>query len=134
LTATQQLITGNAKDIATITEQNRLTQAQIQPVKDLAETLNAKLSGLETARFLTDSDLQQIIALKPQTVAMSRVMHSDKDIVVSGSAARYDVILTYAEDLRNTGGFTIVVSSIRYSSDINDGVQTVTYDFTFQMK
>jgi type IV pilus assembly protein PilM len=134
LTATQKLIIGNAKDVATLTEQNRLMQAQIQPVKDLAEALNAKLNGLETARFLTDSDLQQIIALKPQSVAMSRVMHSAKDIVVSGSTERYDVILNYAEELRNTSHFTVVVSSIRYSSEVNDGVQVITYDFTFQMK
>ena len=134
LTATQKLITSNSRDIATLTEQNRLTQAQIQPVKDFADALNAKLNGLETARSLTDSDLHQIVALKPPSIAFSRVMHSGGDMVVNGSDARYDVILNYAEELRNTGSFTVVVSSIRYSSEINEGVKTITYDFTFQMK
>jgi type IV pilus assembly protein PilM len=135
LTATQSLITGNAKSIATLTEQNRLTQAQIQPIKDTANIFTAKLSSLAAARSVMNSDLHQIIALKPPTVAVTGVMHSGSAMTVTGLCANHLVVLDYAQALRDTGGFTTVVSSISYSPTITEaGVVIPSYNFVFQMK
>ena len=135
LTSTQSLITSNAKSIATLTEQNRLTQAQIQPIKDTANIFTAKLSSLAAARSVMNSDLHQVIALKPPTVTVTGVTHSGSAMTITGSSAKQDEVLAYAQALRDTGGFNVVVTSISYSSEITEeGVLIPSYSFSFQMK
>jgi type IV pilus assembly protein PilM len=135
LTATQNLIQSNSKDVAALTEQNRLTQAQIQPIMDYAGVFDVKLTTLEAARLRTDSDLHQIIALKPGTVAVTGVMHSGSAMTVTGLCANHLVVLDYAQALRDTGGFNVVVASITYSFEITEeGVLIPSYNFMFQMK
>jgi hypothetical protein len=112
-----------------------LTQAQIQPIKDAANVFTTKLNTLETARFLTDSDVHQIVALKPQTVDVTGMAYSDTAMNVTGLSRTQAEVLSYAQALRDTGGFTVVVSSINYSSEITEtGTVIPTYNFTFQMK
>jgi type IV pilus assembly protein PilM len=133
--ATENQIISNTKTIAKLTEQNRLTQAQIQPIKDAANVFTTKLNTLETARFLTDSDVHQIVALKPQTVDVTGMAYSDTAMNVTGLSRTQAEVLSYAQALRDTGGFTVVVSSINYSSEITEtGTVIPTYNFTFQMK
>lgn len=135
LTAMQNLIQSNTKDVGALTEQNRLTQAQIQPIKDYAGVFSAKLSSLEAARLRTDSDLHQIIALKPGTVAVTAVTYSDGKMTVTGLCANHLVGQDYAQALRDTGGFNVVVSSITYTSEITEeGKKIDSYRFSFQMK
>lgn len=135
LTSTQNLITTAANSIATLTEQNRLAQAQIQPVIDAANTFTVKLTNLQTARNLTNSDVHQISALKPETVAVTSISYGLNGATVNGSAAKQDDVLGYAQALRDTGGFTVVVSSITYSSVVTDtGAVISSYNFTLEIK
>ena len=135
LTATQNMITSNAQRIATLTEQNRLLQAQIQPIKNAANVLITKLNTLDASRSLTDIDAHQIVALKPETVDVTNMGYSDTAKTVFGSSSTQEEILKYAQALRDSGSFTMVVSSITYSPEVTDtGAVIPTYNFNFQMK
>ncbi len=154
LTATQNLITSNQKSISNLTEQNRMTQAQIQPIKDAANIFTTKLNSITVARHLTDSDVSQIVALKvpPQTaqsqeqapkpqqsqlekVYITGLSYSNSAKTVTGLSGTTADILSYAQALRDTGGFSVVVASINYNPTITDtGVVTPSYEFTFQIK
>jgi hypothetical protein len=146
LTNTQSLITSNSKNIANLTEQNRLIQAQIQPVKDAANVFITKLNNLEMARYVADTDIHQIVALKENTVNLTQLVYIDTFKTVTGystgSAVTQEEVLKiseevmkYAQSLRDTGGFNVVVSSIQYNSRVKETVGVIgTYDFTFQLK
>ena len=93
------------------------------------------MSVLATARTITDADVQQIVALLPQTVALGTMTYGNSEITVAGTSASETSILDYGQALRDTGGFTIVVSSINYTTATNDaGVVVGTYNFSFQLK
>ena len=124
-----------AKSTAEMITQNKTLQAQIQPILDTANVLSAKLSVLATARTITDADVQQIVALLPQTVALGTMTYGNSEITVAGTSTSETSILDYGQALRDTGGFTIVVSSINYTTATNDaGVVVGTYNFSFQLK
>jgi type IV pilus assembly protein PilM len=135
VTAKTNLVTSNDKAIAALTEQNRLTLAQIQPIKDAATVLNNKLNSITATRTLTDSELHQIIALKPSTVDLRGIGYSADTQSVTGAAGTQADILNYAQALRDSGAFTTVVSAISYNptTDPVTGALTPVYYFTFQM-
>ena len=136
VTAKQNLITSNNKAVAALTEQNRSTLAQIQPIKDAATVLNNKLNSITAARTLTDSEVHQIIALKPGTVEVLALTYNADNQTVNGTAGNQADVLSYAQALRDAGGFTTVVSAIVYSptTDPVTGAIVPVYNFTFQMK
>ena len=136
ITAKQNLIASNTKAVAALTEQNRLTLAQIQPIKDAATVLNNKLNSITAARTLTDSEVHQIIALKPGTVDLSTLTYNADTQTVTGTAGNQADVLSYAQALRDTGGFTVVVSSVVYSptTDPTTGATIPIYNFTLLMK
>jgi len=134
LTAKQTLITGNTKDIAAITEQNRLVKAQIQPIIDSANIFTIKLQDITAARSLTDSELNRIIELKPPTVDVSAVTCNANAMTVAGSAATQIDVLAYAQALRDKGGFKVIVSTISYTAIVKDtGEKIASYSFSFLM-
>jgi type IV pilus assembly protein PilM len=136
ITAKQNQITSNSKAVAALTEQNRITLAQIQPIKDAAGVLNAKLNSITAAHNLTDSEVHQITALKPPTVDLTGVSYNTDSQTVTGSAGNQADVLSYAQALRDSGAFTTVVSSISYNptTDPNTGAIIPAYDFSFSMK
>jgi type IV pilus assembly protein PilM len=137
LTSIQSQIASNSKDTAQLTAQNKTIQAQIQPLQDTATSLSAKLNTLETARNITDNDLHQIVTLDPQTVTLSTVTYDSNTgaVIVGGSSTSQGNILDYAQALRDTAGFNVVVSSINYNSTVtNTGTVIANYTFSFQLK
>ena len=135
VTAKEAQITGNTKNVAALTEQNRVTQSQIQPIIDAANIFPTKMNNLATARSLTDSNVHQIIALQPQTVVVTSVTYSDTTQTVTGSSPLRADILSFAQALRDTGGFNVVVSSMTYNptTDPTTGDVIPSYNFSFQM-
>ena len=135
LTATQNQITSNTKDVAALTEQNRLIQVQIQPILDAANIFTAKVSNLTAQRALTDSNVHQIIALTPPTVDVASVTYSDTAQTVTGSSPSRDDIFSYAKALSDIGGFNVVVTSISYNPTTDPDTSEVipSYSFNFQM-
>ena len=127
LTNVQNQIASNDKLVTQLTAQNQATQAQIQPLKDAANVFVNKLATLETARNLTTSDVHQMVSLAPPTVIVSDVTYADDGMTVTGSSATKADVLNYAQSLRDTGGFNVVVSSISYGS-------SGTYQFSLQIK
>jgi hypothetical protein len=129
----------STKDIAALTEQNRTLQSQIEPFAGLRDTLKAKLNSLVSAQAQTESDLHKIVSLKPSavtllTTALSNSSDGGRQIDISGSAPDKSEIFNYAATLRETGGFTVVVSSLQYSSTFTEtGVKTEWYDFQLQL-
>jgi type IV pilus assembly protein PilM len=135
LANTQVLAQKSAADIATLTEQNRLIEAQIQPMMGYAAIFTTKMSALSEARVLIDSDVHQIVALKPSAVIMTGMAHSGSAMTVTGGASSYQQVLDYALALRDTAGFSTLVASIGYSPETTDeGVVIQKYNYTFQMK
>jgi type IV pilus assembly protein PilM len=129
LTAEQNLITINNKAIAADTEQNRVIQAQIQPITDQANIFTNKIKNLTTARSLADSDVNQIIALTPAAVDVNALIYNAGSQSLSGVSGTYQDILSYAQALRDKGGFNVVVSTISYAS----GTIGSQYNFTLQL-
>jgi len=71
----------------------------------------------------------------PQNVALGTMTYSVSGIAITGTSASEADILDYGQALRDTGGFTIVVSSINYATAINDsGIVVGIYNFSFQLK
>lgn len=135
LTNTQILITNNAQTIAKLTEKNRETQNSIQPIKDAASVFITKKSVLETVRTLADNNVHEIVALKPETINMTRLSYADSAKTLNGMSQTSEDILKYAQALRDTGGFEVVVSSINYTPTVSDtGAMIPLFDFTFQVK
>ena len=135
LTNVQSQITSSNKSTAALTAQNQSIQAQIQPLRDTANVLTTELNTLEVARNLTDSNIHQIVALAPQTVSLATVSYSNTGVNINGSSAVQQDVLNYAAALRDTGGFTVVVSSINYSLKVTtSGTVIDTYTFSFQLK
>lgn len=131
----QNQVTANNKAIATLTEQNRITQAKIQPILDAANIFSDKMNVLEAERILTDSDVHQIVALRPETVDINSVNYSATDKSINGFSKSEAEILNYAQALRDTVGFEVVVSTIAYAGDVSEtGALLPRYNFTFQMK
>jgi hypothetical protein len=63
------------------------------------------------------------------------VNYSDTGATVTGSSAAQADVLNYAQVLRDSGNFNVVVSSITYSLVVNDAGATIdTYTFSFQIK
>ena len=86
-------------------------------------------------RDLTDYNMHRIVALKPAPVNVTKVDYSNSGISVNGSAGTQEDILGYAQSLRDSGGFTTVVSLITYTPDITDeGIVIPYYTFNFQMQ
>jgi type IV pilus assembly protein PilM len=135
LSIKQTQINNNAKIIGDLTEQNRVAQTQIQPIIDAANVFTAKLTGITAARSLTDSEVHQIIALKPAAVNLTGMTYDDTAKTVTGFSGTSTDILSYAQALRDSGAFTTVVSSMIYSPIVADtGVITPKYNFTLDMK
>ena len=135
VTIKKNQITSNAKDVATLTEQNRLAQAQLQPIIDAANVFTTKLTGITAARTLTNSEVHEILALQPPSVNISAMTYEANSQTVTGFSGTAADILNYAQALRDTGAFTTVVSSIAYSPIVNDsGAITPKYNFTINMK
>src|SRR5208283_1258436 len=124
-----------AKSTAAMTTQNTTLQAKIQPILDTANVLSTKLNTLGTTNTVADGDMQKIVALLPQNVALGTMTYSVSGIAITGTSASEADILDYGQALRDTGGFTIVVSSINYATAINDsGIVVGIYNFSFQLK
>ena len=135
ITAEQNQITSNQKAVATVTEQNRVAQTQIQPIIDAANVFTAKLTGIAAARTLTDNEVHQIIGLKPTAVTLTGLNYDNTAKTVAGFSGTATDILSYAQTLRDSGAFTMVVSSIVYSPIVEDtGAITPRYNFTLDMK
>jgi Tfp pilus assembly protein PilN len=135
LATTQNMAQKSAADIAALTEQNRLSQAQIQPMLDYVGIFTTKMSVLSEARALIDSDVHQIVALKPNEVLMTAMTHSGTTMTETGSASSYQQVLDYAQALRDTGGFSTLVASISYTPETTtESVVIPKYNYSFQMK
>jgi len=135
LASIQNQITSNNKNVIQLTAQNKSIQAQIQPIEDAANVLTTKLSTLAKARNLTDGDIHQIVALAPQTITVNAVAYNDDTgAIITGSASTKEAVLMYAEALKDSGGFSVVVSSINYSSQFtNTGILIEKYNFSLQI-
>ena len=134
LTATQNQITISNKAVATLTEQNRVTQSQIQPILDTANVFTKKLGSISTSRLLTDTDVHQIIAKKQDTVSITGLMYSDTKTVVGVSASNAE-ILAYAQTLRDSAKYTVLVATIHYNPIVKENGDVVpSYEYTFQIK
>ena len=135
VTIKKNQITSNAKEVAALTEKNRLAQAEIQPIVDAANVFTTKLTGITAARNLTNSEVHEILALQPPSVNVSALKYNATTKELAGFSGTAADILNYAQALRDTGKFTTVVSSIAYSPIVNDsGVITPKYNFTIVMK
>jgi type IV pilus assembly protein PilM len=135
LAATQNLVQRSTADIAALTEKNRLLEAQIRPMLDHAAIFTTKMDMLAAARELINSDVHQIVALKPAAVFMTSMTHNGTSMTIVGSASSYQQVLDYALALRDTGGFSTLVASISYNPDTTDeGVVIPHYRYTFQIK
>jgi type IV pilus assembly protein PilM len=134
LTAEQNLITINNKAIAADTEQNRVIQAQIQPITDQANIFTDKIKSLTAARSLADSKVNQIIALAPAAVDVNTFSYNAASQSLSGVSGASQDILSYAQALRDKGGFKVVVATIAYAPVTLDNGQIVPqYNFTLQL-
>ena len=134
VTAEQNLITINNKAIAAVTEQNRVIQVQIQPITDQANIFTNKIQSLTTARTLAESKVNQIIALAPAAVNVNSLAYNAAGQTLSGSSVTSKDILSYAQALRDKGGFTVVVSSISYTPvTLDTGVKVPQYNFSLQL-
>jgi type IV pilus assembly protein PilM len=134
LTAEQNLITINNKAIAAVTEQNRVIQVQIQPITDQANVFTDKIKSLTAARSLADSKVNQIIALAPAAVDVNTLAYDAAGQTLSGVSGTSQDVLSYAQALRDQGGFTVVVSAISYAPVTLDSGEIVpSYGFTFQL-
>jgi len=135
LAGIESQITSNSKSVNDLTTQNESTRTQIQALKDTAGVFTTKMSTLASARNLTDSDVHQIIALAPPTVVLSGVTYTGTGATVSGSAGAQGDILKYAQVLRDTGGYNVIVSSINFSSTVSDTGEVIgNFNFSFQIK
>jgi type IV pilus assembly protein PilM len=135
LAATQTVVQRNAGDIGKLTEQNRLIEGQIQPMLDYTAVFNGKMDALQGMRMLMDSDLHQTVELKPGAVSVTALIHSGTNMLVHGSSSRQADVLGYAQAIRDTGGFTVIVTTISYSQEITEtGEVLPAWDFAFQMK
>jgi len=135
LATTQNMVQRSSADIAALTEQNRQIEAQIQPMLDYAAIFTTKMSALGEARALINSDVHQIVALKPGAVIMAAMSHSGTAMTVTGSASSYQQVLDYALALRDTGGFSTLVARISFDPETTDeGVIIPNYSYNFQMK
>jgi hypothetical protein len=132
ITAKQGQITANAKAVAALTEQNRVAQTQIQPIADAVNVFTSKLTAITAARTLTDSEVNEILALQPASVNMNSLTYDANSKTVTGFAGTAADILSYAQALRDTGKFATVVSSIVYSP-IADTNGTITPKYTFMI-
>ena len=134
VTAEQNLITINNKAIAAITEQNRVIQVQIQPITDQANIFTNKIQSLTTARTLAESKVNQIIALAPAAVNVNSLAYNAAGQTLSGVSGTSKDILSYAQALRDKGGFAVVVSSISYTPlTLDNGVMVPQYNFSLQL-
>jgi type IV pilus assembly protein PilM len=134
VTAKQALITSNTKAVAELTQQNRLTQAQIAPIVTSAQIFPAKLSNMSAARALTQTQIGKILSLKPATVSFYSISYSVSTDSISGISGTSADILNYAQALRDTGGFTTVVSSINYAPiTLASGDIQPSYSFSLQI-
>jgi len=59
--------------------------------------------------------VNQIIALAPVAVDVNSLAYAAAGQTLSGSSGTSKDILSYAQALRDKGGFTVVVSSISYT-------------------
>jgi type IV pilus assembly protein PilM len=134
VTAKQALITANTKAVADLTQQNRTTQAQIAPIVASAQIFPAKLTKLAAARTLTKTQIGTILSLKPAAVSATAISYTASQDSVSGSAGSQADILSYAQALRDSGGFTVVVSSITYTPiTLESGDIQPAYTFSLQI-
>jgi type IV pilus assembly protein PilM len=134
VTAKQALVNANAKAVATLTQQNRTTQAQIAPMLASEAIFPNEMSSLATARALVESQMAQIINLQPTTVNLSNVSYSGSIDTISGTSGSEADILNYAQLLRDTGGFTVLVSSINYTPTTDAAGNFVPfYNFTLNI-
>jgi type IV pilus assembly protein PilM len=134
VTAKQALITSNTKTVAELTQQNRVTQAQIAPIVTSAQIFPAKLSNMSAARALTQTQIGKILSLKPATVSFYGISYSVSTDSITGISGTSADILNYAQALRDTGGFTTVVSSITYSPiTLASGDIQPSYSFSLQI-
>jgi type IV pilus assembly protein PilM len=135
LATTQALVQKSAADVAAITEQNRLIQAQIQPITDAAGVFTNKMTTLASGRARIDSDVHQIVALRPSTVIMTILTHTGSTVAITGNSEDYLQVLYYAEELREKGGFNTIVTNINYKPETTEeDVLIHKYVYTFQLK
>jgi hypothetical protein len=93
-----------------------------------------EMSSLATARALVESQMAQIINLQPTTVNLSNVSYSGSIDTISGTSGSEADILNYAQLLRDTGGFTVLVSSINYTPTTDAAGNFVPfYNFTLNI-
>ena len=134
LTATQNQITANTKAVATLTEQNRVTQSQIQPIIDAASIFTKKLTSISASRLTTNTDVHQIIAKKQDAVTITGLSYADTKTVVGLSASTAE-ILTYAQTLRDSAKYGVIISTIHYNPIIKaNGDVIPEYEYNFQIK
>ena len=134
VTAKQALITSNTKAVADLTQQNRVTQAQIAPIVATAQIFPTKLSNLLAARVLTQTQVGTILSLKPAAVSFTAISYTGSQGTVSGNAGAQADILSYAQALRDTGGFNVVVTSITYAPTTDAaGDITPLYNFSLEI-
>jgi Tfp pilus assembly protein PilN len=89
---------------------------------------------MAAARALTQTQVGTILSLKPAAVSFTSISYTGSNDSVSGNAGAQADILSYAQALRDTGGFTVVVSSITYSSATDaSGDITPLYNFSLQI-
>ena len=142
VTAVQNLINTQVKDAAALTQQNKALQDQIQPILDAANVLANKLIDLSSARSLTDRQVNRILALKPNTINITGVNYTNSGSknnaaanTINGFSGTQSDILSYAQALRDKGGFTVVVSSLTYNPATSGiGAIIPSFDFTLNIK
>ena len=134
VTIKQALITANTKIVADLTQQNRVTQAQIAPIVASAQIFPDKLNSMASARALTQRTIGTIFSLRPDTVSFSSVSYSASFDTISGTSGTDADILNYAQALRDTGDFATVVSSITYTPQTADSGDIIPmYTFSLQI-
>jgi type IV pilus assembly protein PilM len=134
--AKQVQLNTNTKDIGVITGQNRTIQlTQLPQVQAAAKIFPNEMATITAERTLTESQVREIISLKPAVVDFSAVHYNASDKSVTGAAGTQTDILAYATALRDTGGFKVVISQIAYNPATSPGGDiTPVYDFTFSVQ
>jgi len=127
----QSSIALQVNEIATLQEQLKQVEAQVEPVAAKAAIFDTTRTSLRASREEVSDDMNKVVDLLPGTIDLTGVNHDGKLVMVSGIAPTEDDIFGYARDLRNRFG-NVIISSIEAIEE-EYGEITVITGFEFEL-
>ena len=91
-----------AQDIIALTK-------KVSSLEETADAFTTTLDGFKVIRDEVNGDLVQIITCLPETVDLTSVRHSSDSITMEGTGDDEHAVFRYAENLRASGRFALVV-------------------------